>query len=129
LPDRTPRPGGRWGDHRQIIDGVFWRARTGAPWRDLPNEYGIWQTVYARHRRWSGDGTWERILDRPRTGCDQDEAEDWTAAIDSTIVRAHQCAAGARHTPPKDIPPERLAPAPLSSPARPGGPSKSDAGR
>jgi len=121
VPDRTPRRGGRWREHRRIVNGVFWRARTGAPWRDLPDEYGIWQTVYARHRRWSGDGTWGRILDGLRTGRDQDEAGDRTAAIDATIVRAHQCAAGARRAPPKDIPPERLAPAQLSSPAHPRG--------
>ena len=103
---------------------MFWRARTGAPWRDLPDEYGNWKTVYARHRRWSGDGTWERILDGLRAGCDQDEGADWTAAIDSTIVHAHQHAAGARREPPQDIPPERLAPAQLSSPAHPRGHSK-----
>jgi len=108
---------------------VFWRARTGAPWRDLPDEYGIWQTVYARHRRWSGDGTWERILDGLRAGCDQGEAADWTAAIDATIVRAPQCAAGARRAPPQDIAPERLAPVQLSRPSRRGGLSKSDADR
>jgi transposase len=129
LPDRTPRRGGRWGDHRRIINGVFWRIRTGAPWRDLPDEYGIWQTVYARHRRWSGNGTREQILDGLRVGCDQKEASDWTAAIDATIVRAHQCAAGARRTPSQDIAPERLAPARLSRPSRRGGPSKSDTDR
>ena len=108
---------------------MFWRTRAGAPWRDLPDEYGCWQTVYARHRRWSGDGTWERILDGLGKGCDQGEAGDWTAAIDSTIVRTHHCAAGARRVPPKDIPPERLAPTRLSSPTRPRGSSKSDDGR
>jgi transposase len=111
-----------------VINGVFWRARAGAPWRDLPGEYGNWKTIYNRHRRWSGDGTWEQILDGLRVGCDQGEAADWTAAIDSTIVRAHHHAAGARHAPPKDIPPERLAPAQLSRPARPRGHSKSDSG-
>ncbi|SFT95720.1 Putative transposase of IS4/5 family [Geodermatophilus amargosae] len=45
LPDRTPRRGGRWGDHRPVVDGVLWRTRTGAPWRDLPPAYGHWQTV------------------------------------------------------------------------------------
>jgi len=45
LPDRTPQRGGRWVDHRQIIDGVLWRARAGNPWRDLPACYGNWKTV------------------------------------------------------------------------------------
>ena len=64
--------GHRWNDHRLVIDGIFFRTRTGCPWRDLPGHFGIWKTVYNRHRRWSGDGTWEMILDRLRAGCDQD---------------------------------------------------------
>jgi transposase len=108
-----------------VINGVFWRTRTGAPWRDLPDDYGNWKTVYQRHRRWSGDGTWEQVLDGLRAGCDQDEAAGWTAAIDSTVVRAHQHAAGARRDPPRDIPPDRVAPAQLSTPARRRGHSKS----
>ncbi len=110
LPDRTPCRGGRWIDHRPVVDGVLWRTRTGAPWRDLPLAYGNWKTVYSRHRRWSGDGTWEAILDRLRVGCDKDQGSEWLVGIDSTVVRAHQHAAGARHEPPKDIPAQRLAP-------------------
>jgi transposase len=110
LPDRTPRRGGRWIDHRPVVNGVLWRTRTGAPWRDVPAFYGNWKTVYSRHRRWSGDGTWEEILDRLRAGCDQDQGSEWTVGIDSTVVRAHQHAAGARHEPPQDIPAARLAP-------------------
>jgi transposase len=118
---RHPRQGRRWNDHRVVIDGILHRARTGCPWRDLPERFGNWKTVYGRHRRWSGDGTWEKILDRLRTGCDEAEGEAWTVAVDATVVRAHQHAAGARHAPPKDIPAERLAPAELSAPARGGG--------
>ncbi|MEU8201358.1 transposase [Streptosporangium sp. NPDC049046] len=62
------RRGNRWADHRTIIDGVFFRSRTGSPWRKLPEAYGNWKTVYNRHRRWSVDGTWETILDTLRTG-------------------------------------------------------------
>jgi transposase len=113
-----PRQGRRWADHRTVINGVFHRARAGCPWRDLPAPYGPWQTVYNRHRRWSADGTWEVILDVLRTGCDQDEGAHWTAALDSTTVRAHQHAAGARHRPPQDVPAERLKPAALSIPVR-----------
>ena len=104
MPDRAPCRGGRWADHRQVINGVFWRARAGAPWRDLPSGYGNWKTSYNRHRRWSGDGTWERVRDGLRVGCDRDEAADRTAAIDATIVRAHHHAAGARRGPPEDHP-------------------------
>jgi transposase len=51
LPDRTPCRGGRWADHRIVINGVIWRTRSGAAWRDLPGVYGNWKTVYNRHRR------------------------------------------------------------------------------
>ena len=108
-----------------MINGVFWRTRAGSPWRDVPTQYGCWKTVYNRHRRWSGDGTWERILDGLRAGCDRDEGAGWTTAIDATIVRAHQHAAGARRDPPKDITARRLAPIELSTPARVDGRSKS----
>jgi len=116
-----PRQGRRWNDHRAVINGVFFRVRTGSPWRDLPECYGSWKTVYGRHRRWSGDGTWERVLDALRAGCDQAEGAAWTVAADATVVRAHQHAAGARHAPPGDVDPARLAPAVLSDPARTGG--------
>ena len=86
-----------------MVDGVLWRTRTGSPWRDLPASYGSWKTVYNRHRRWSGDGTWARVLTGLRRGCDVGEVE-WTLGVDSTVVRAHQHAAGARHAPPVDVP-------------------------
>jgi len=121
LPDRTPRRGGRWADHRLVVNGVFWRTRTGSPWRDLPGCYGHWKTVCNRHRRWSGDGTWEKILEELRRGCDEGEARAWTVAVDATVVRAHQHAAGARHAPPGDIDPARLAVAVLSAPGGAGG--------
>ena len=68
LLPRHPRQGHRWNDHRLVIDGVFIRTRTGCPWRDLPERFGNWKTVYNRHRRWSGDGIWEMILDRSAPG-------------------------------------------------------------
>jgi transposase len=55
-----------------VVDGVIWCTRTGAPWPDLPPAYGSWQTVYDRHRRWSADGTWDRVLQALRTACDVD---------------------------------------------------------
>jgi transposase len=113
-----PRQGHRWNDHRLVINGIFFRTRTGCPWRDLPERFGNWKTVYNRHRRWSGDGTWEMILDRLRAGCDEAAGQAWTVAVDATVVRAHQHAAGARRKPPADIDPARLAPAALSAPAR-----------
>jgi transposase len=99
-----PRQGGRWRDHRVVINGVFFRSRTGCPWRDLPPEYGNWKTVYNRHRRWSYDGTWETILGGLRAGCDAEEGKDWAVSADSTVARAHQHAAGARRGRPADLP-------------------------
>ena len=58
-----------------VINGVLWRTRSSAPWWDLPGAYGNRKTVYNRHRRWSGDGTWERILDELRRGADQDQGQ------------------------------------------------------
>ena len=66
LPSQKPQRGGRWADHRTVINGVFWRTRCGLPWRDIPANYGHWKTVYNRHRRWSGDGTWVLVLDELR---------------------------------------------------------------
>jgi transposase len=97
------RRGRRWCDHRKVIDGIFFRTRTGCPWRDLPGEYGKWKTVYNRHRRWSLDGTWQEILARLQAGSDEAEGKDWTVSADSTVVRAHQHAAGARHALPAEL--------------------------
>jgi transposase len=104
LPSTVPQRGGRWADHRVVINGVFFRTRSGTAWRDLPPVYGNWKTVYNRHRRWSLDGTWENILDRLRAGCDEAEGTDWTVSVDSTVARAHQHAAGARRAPAADDP-------------------------
>ena len=98
-----PRQGHRWNDHRTVINGVFFRTRTGCPWRDLPEGFGNWSTVYGRHRRWSLDGTWAQILAALRAGCDEAEGTDWTVSADSTVVRAHQHAAGARRALPAEL--------------------------
>lgn len=96
LPSTRPRRGGRWRDHRQILNGILFRVRTGIPWRDLPERYGPWQTVYKRFARWQTDGTWTRIEAALRAQADAAGELDWDAQIDSTVVRAHQHAAGAR---------------------------------
>jgi transposase len=97
-----PRQGHRWADHRTVINGILWRTRTGTPWRDLPQRYGNWKTVYGRHRRWSADGTWASIADALRIHADTGEATELTASVDSSSARAHQHAAGARRRPPKE---------------------------
>jgi transposase len=97
LPDRSPQRGGRWADHRQVIEAIAWKYRTGSPWRDLPSEFGSWKGAYTRLRRWSIDGTWQRLLVAVQAEADADGELDWlVAAVDSTVVRAHQHAAGVR---------------------------------
>ncbi|MEU1307191.1 IS5 family transposase [Streptomyces shenzhenensis] len=91
---------GRWRDHRQVIDGILHRVRTGVQWRDLPERFGPWKTAYERHRLWSADGTWERLLQQVQAEADAADDIDWDVSVDSTIVRAHQHAAGARTDPP-----------------------------
>ncbi len=91
---------GRWRDYRQVIDGILHRARTGVQWRDLPERFGPWKTVYERHRLWSGDGTWERLLQQVQAASDAAGDIDWDISVDSSSVRAHQHAAGARTAPP-----------------------------
>jgi putative transposase len=96
LPSTRGRRGGRWRDHRQVIEAVAWRYRTGSPWRDLPAEFGPFQTVWKRHDRWSRDGTWERLVAAVQADADAARDLDWLVSVDSTVVRAHQHAAGAR---------------------------------
>lgn len=90
------RRGKPWADHRRVINGILWKLRTGAPWRDLPERYGPWQTCHARLVRWRQDGTWDRLLTHVQTRSDVVGEGVWEVSVDSTIVRAHQHAAGAR---------------------------------
>ncbi|WP_107087948.1 IS5 family transposase [Streptomyces sp. XY152] len=90
---------GRWRDHRQVINRIPHWVRTGVRWRDLPERFGPWKTVCERHRLWSGDGTWERLLQQVRGAADAEGEIDWDISVDSTIVHAHQHAAGARTDP------------------------------
>ena len=89
-----PARSGRWADHRTVLNGALWKLATGAPWRDLPEWYGNWKTVYERYRRWAADGTFDRILTRVQVHDDPVGRVDWTVSVDSTIVRAHQHAQG-----------------------------------
>ena len=95
LPAMTPQRGGRWRDHRQVLNGILFRVRSGVPWRDLPERYGPWETVYERFARWQTDGTWARIEAALRTQADGAGELDWDAQIDASVIRAHQHAAGA----------------------------------
>jgi transposase len=93
-PGRPPK----W-SKRQLIDGIRWRVRTGAPWRDVPDCYGHWQSVYGLYRRWRRNGTWARIVTGLQARADADGLITWDVSVDSTIMRAHQHAAGARRNP------------------------------
>ncbi|MEU8995334.1 IS5 family transposase [Streptomyces caniferus] len=80
---------------RQLIDGIRWRTRTGAPWHDVPERYGPWDRVYDLFRRWQRDGTWARIVTQLQAEADAKGLIIWDVNIDSTVCRAHQHAAGA----------------------------------
>ena len=97
LPCAAGRRGRPWNDHRRTLEGIAWRYRTGSPWRDLPVQFGAWQSVWERHRRWSEDGTYTAMFAAVREHAALSQAEAaGLLSIDSTSVRAHQHAAGAR---------------------------------
>ena len=99
VPKDTGKRGGRWRDHRTVVNGILWKLRTGSPWRDLPERYGPWQTCYDRFVRWRRDGTWEHLLSRTQTKSDAVGEVEWEVSVDDTVIRAHQHAAGARREP------------------------------
>jgi len=78
-------------NHRRVLDGILWIARTGAPWRDLPAEFGKWNSVWRQFRRWCLTGVWDILL---QALADSGGDVDALQMIDSTTVRAHRCAAG-----------------------------------
>ncbi|WP_449341172.1 IS5 family transposase [Streptomyces canarius] len=83
-------------DDRTVLNGIVWKFRTGTAWRDVPERYGPWHTLHTRFRRWALDGTFERMLQAAQARADAAGEIDWLVSVDSTVVRAHQHAAGAR---------------------------------
>lgn len=100
------RPGrpSQW-TRRQLIDGIRWRVRVGAPWRDVPERYGSWQAVYSLFRRWQRSGAWARIVAGLQARADAAGSICWEVSVDSTICRAHQHVAGARRHPDEQAEP------------------------
>lgn len=97
LPPQKPWTGHPAKDHRSILNGILWIDRTGAPWRDLPERYGPWSTVASRFYRWQKAGVWQGILEALQQQSDAKHQLDWdTHSVDSTVIRAHQHAAGAK---------------------------------
>jgi transposase len=90
--ERGPLRGRPPADHRRTLNAVFWIARTGAPWRDLPEELGNWNSVHRQYRRWTASGLWDLMLEALAEGGGNDAVQ----MVDSTVIRAHHCAAGAR---------------------------------
>ncbi|WP_433662552.1 IS5 family transposase [Nocardia sp. CA-128927] len=99
LPKSEGRAGRNFANNRRVVEGMLYRLRTGIPWRDLPEAFGPWKTIWKRHRRYAGDGTWDKVLTALLTLADATANLDWVISIDSTIVRVHQHGANlTRHT-------------------------------
>lgn len=98
IEDLLPEVDGRgrpYEDHQKVVNGLFWILCTGAPWRDLPDRYGKWQTVYDRFRTWTEDGTLDRILDRLQGEIDLRDEIDWEQFnVDGTTASASRATAG-----------------------------------
>ena len=91
-PASTGRPPS---DRRMAVNAIFWILRSGAPWRDLPEEFGPWETVYGLFNAWNAAGLWDKILRRLQGAqADAGEIDNKLWCIDGTSVRAHRCAGG-----------------------------------
>lgn len=90
MPSSHGQRGRPFRDHRQVLEGIIYRLRTGIAWRDLPPCFGPHQTVAKRHRRFSADGTWDKVHAHLIAEADAAGEVDWTVSVDATINRAHQ---------------------------------------
>ena len=92
LPPERPATGRPSRDHRTILNGILWKVRTGAPWRDVPERYGAWATLYSRFRRWRVAGMWDRVFAAVQTQADaaaricSPRIGDWPRRADAEMV-------------------------------------------
>ena len=99
LPAPTGRKGRPFTDARTMVEAIIYRYRCGIAWRDLPQVFGPWQTVWTWHHRMAQDGTWDNVLAKLTAAADAAGRIDWSLSVDSTIARAHQHATNTtRHT-------------------------------
>lgn len=101
--ERTGKRGRPWLPHRTVINGICWILAAGAPWRDLPERYGRWKSVYNRFYRWRKEGLWDRIFEgilKRMDRCEKIDRSLW--CIDGSVVRAHRCAAGSKCNEPEE---------------------------
>ena len=97
LPGREGYVGATAKDNRRFVEAVLYRYRAGIPWRDLPERYGPWPSVYTRFRRWTRAGVWDQIFAAVQRRADAAGELDWSIHfVDGTVIRAHQHAAGAK---------------------------------
>jgi len=91
LPPEQGETGRPYKEHRPWVEAILWKHRTGAPWRDLPEECGSWRSIYSRFNRWSKAGVWQSVLESLR-----EEADTEWLMIDASVIRSHQHASGAQ---------------------------------
>jgi len=97
LPRRKNKRGRPGLSDREMLNAMLYRTKTGIAWRDVPERYGNWKTVYSRFLRWRDAGVWQQVWERMQAQADDAGKVEWEIHfIDSTVVRAHQHAAGAK---------------------------------
>ena len=86
LPSSVGRRGRQFRDDRRVVEGIIYRYRCGLPWRDVPREFGAWQTLWKRHRRYSGDGTWDQVLAALLTSAEAAGVVNWGTSAENPVT-------------------------------------------